>query len=360
MNKISAWTDKEDELIKTKYPLYGSKIPELQRSERAIWARARTLGVKHEEKHYQWSKEEDELLKANYAKQGSSIHGINKPRSAIISRARTLGLKSDRTVKAWTKDELDLLEKMYPQYGCNIPQLKRSKGSICEKANQMGLKNVKHATLWTKEEDTILKEKYPLKGTDIPELAHKKGKAISSKASRLNIKFLQNIWTDEENEILKNKFPTHGAKIPELLQRHTLASTRKHAYELGIKTLPKYKKDFGKYYNNKCGIPITVKDYKNSKYEFMFKDGEKVYGEYLHRYCRIQHPTLKTFRCGAKGSYCDFTTRYLYTDTESEIWTAYYEVECQKCGLKDIMTPQQMQEHFKICQQTQQEITHTN
>ena len=93
------------------------------------------------------------------------------------------------------------------------------------------------------------------------------------------------------------------------------------------------------------GLVAKVVEYQNRHnivVEFV-DDGARVHASYKDYITgTIGHPTLNP-RGRKKGTYCGFDVR--------RIDGKWFDCKCRKCGLKDIMTPRQMMEHRKKCQQ---------
>lgn len=90
------------------------------------------------------------------------------------------------------------------------------------------------------------------------------------------------------------------------------------------------------------GLKMKVIAYRlSSDIDVEFEDGEivrnKSYTSFLNG--NISHPTLSTRK---RGEFEGFETRF--------VGNRFYECTCEKCGLKEILTPQQMMEHQEICQ----------
>lgn len=93
--------------------------------------------------------------------------------------------------------------------------------------------------------------------------------------------------------------------------------------------------------NNGCRYKIVdAKTDKDVTVEFI--DGMRVKVCYSVNVAKgiIKHPTLKKV---GTGSFVGFTTKSAFTDDTG----VYYICECQACGFRDILTPDQMFEHYK-------------
>ena len=100
-----------------------------------------------------------------------------------------------------------------------------------------------------------------------------------------------------------------------------------------------------------CGLKLTITEHrKGSKKDKKnltgnFEDGTIVRFSYdTFKRGSVGHPTLKA---KMHGTFAGFTTKKAIVRSESGV---FYECTCNKCGIKDILTPQQMMEHEKICQ----------
>lgn len=95
--------------------------------------------------------------------------------------------------------------------------------------------------------------------------------------------------------------------------------------------------------NNGLRFKITQKLSKG--YKGVFEDGTEVTirdaAPFVKRY--ISHPTLKTL---SSGSFAGFKTSRRVERLGEMV---FYNCTCEKCGLKDLLTPQQMMEHQKTC-----------
>lgn len=110
---------------------------------------------------------------------------------------------------------------------------------------------------------------------------------------------------------------------------------------LGVETTPQMLK---------CGVYAIVTDivYENGEtlYLYSFEDGTTATHstDLVLRDKRntVSHPTLKIgSRQGRRGTFCNFTTRYLTGHYEE----ALYECECQICKTRNVLTTNQMMLH---------------
>ncbi len=93
------------------------------------------------------------------------------------------------------------------------------------------------------------------------------------------------------------------------------------------------------------GLSLTIDRYRTSQdCGGYFEDGTRVekFKYYKASTGHIGHPTLSSF---GHGTYMGFDTFPAFTEEK----TVYYKCKCSKCGMEDIMTPQDMMKHDKTC-----------
>lgn len=95
------WTNKEIQILKSKYPDHGSDIPELDRTNQAIRWKASKIGL-----FMGWTNEEVQLLKDKYPSQGSDIPGLSRSKQAIRAKAQKVGVRKDRKGHIQMNDQL--------------------------------------------------------------------------------------------------------------------------------------------------------------------------------------------------------------------------------------------------------------
>lgn len=96
IRKKSNWTEDENNIIKEFYIEEGinvyKRLPE--RSKQACYIRAQILGVAKMEVGIKWTADEDEILKNKYPIMGSKVAGeLHRTKYACVSRANELGIK---------------------------------------------------------------------------------------------------------------------------------------------------------------------------------------------------------------------------------------------------------------------------
>ncbi len=314
------------------------------RRKRLGWTIEKALTTPQTRKTEDWTKEEIALLQANYQKFGTNIPGLNRSKAAIMRQALRFGIVNKR---GWTKEQTEILKRDYPIYGTNIPELKEIMPSrnIAAQASRLNLRSPRR---WSDEEVKILQERYVECGANIPEL-NKTRSSIICKARKLGLKTTKGLWTEEEKQILRDKYPKHGCNIPELSHKAN-KTIMAQAKALGIKREYPYKDILNKWQNNQSGLKCKFNGYKRgNKAEFEFEDGTIVLMSLHHSDTyRVTHPAL-TSRSLKKPLFYGFKTKLILTDKSNDDWISMYECECTLCGAKEIMTPQQMMEHSKIC-----------
>lgn len=220
------WAPAADRILREKYPIQGSNIPELsQYTRRQIQSRANVLGISRE----YWSDEEDRILKENYKKHGADIPELkHKSAAAIRSRAAKLG---EVQKCAWSPQEDDLIRKLYPSAGVRIPELThRTAEAVGARARALG---VRYVGRWSAGDIGILREKYQTHGSTIPELLGRhSAQEIRIKARDLGLHTTE-YWTEEEVELLRKHYQTHGCNIPGI--NRTAKAIKGKASSLGLR-----------------------------------------------------------------------------------------------------------------------------
>ena len=149
-----------------------------------------------------------------------------------------------------------------------------------------------------------------------------------------------------DNEIIKNKYSIYGTKIPELLEKGLTEKQIEYrlveiAFHIPIST----------WIPHRCGLKIQFIYKRKGWHTIQFEDGYTINSRKMHtEIFTAKHPTLRTNqpqakRVHTKGTFAGFYTRYILTNENG----AYYSCVCQKCGLKEVMTPQQMMSHQNKC-----------
>lgn len=145
--KNKRFTEEEIEVIREKYPVGGSKlvIEYLKdRSLKSISEKARTLGIKCNNRIGKFTDEEIALLNEYYPIGGTELvkkHLSNRSAQVIYQKASELNLKTRKDL--YTEQEDDFIIKHYPKGGYEevmkfLPN--RDKSSIQQRAFKLGVK----------------------------------------------------------------------------------------------------------------------------------------------------------------------------------------------------------------------------
>lgn len=125
------WTDEEDDILITYYPLEGSRcFDRLQRSKDACYRRVSRLGIKCNNKNIKgkigngtvWTYEEDRIILQYYPIEGSlCYHRLhNRSESACKSRWNKLSEGMDKASRKWTVAEDAIIIQYYPTEGGKV------------------------------------------------------------------------------------------------------------------------------------------------------------------------------------------------------------------------------------------------
>ena len=195
LSQKEIWTEEEDEIIRRKYPQYGSNIPELKnRTRAAIVTRAQFLQIRNIETR--WNEEDVIYIRENYNKEPTEVIAkkLGKTAKQVRRKAIYLGLKSKRNL---TEDEIEIINEFYPEHGANFvaKKLNKSPSTIFAYVSKYKIRSKKHIErLWSENEISILKENYPSCGVRVKKyLSNRTEDEIRSKAHKLNIKYDKNL-----------------------------------------------------------------------------------------------------------------------------------------------------------------------
>ena len=242
------WSDEEDEIMRTYYPIEGSKVCERLdgRSVQSVQHYAMTHKIYFQNKYNwtHWTDEEIEILKKYYPIEGSKcadrLPGHTKV--AITGYAIREGIKTEnyRHNTKWTEEEIKILKDNFGKIPNNelaelIPN--RTEKAIVVRARQLQLTGPRgHYQKWTDEEIAILKEYYPKEGLKVAErLPNRTWRAVRQEAKELGVNTRRHFWTEEEDNILREHYPHEGSKTIQYLPNHTKGSMVLHAMKLGLK-----------------------------------------------------------------------------------------------------------------------------
>lgn len=148
-------------------------------------------------------------------------------------------------------------------------------------------------------------------------------KSLSKLAQAIGVKY------DRLAQYIRNGIP-----LEEAIERASKESHTDYTNEVAVM-------------NNGLHFKITKKLARG--YQGVFEDGTEITirdaTPFIKKY--IAHPTLKTW---SSGSFAGFKTSRRIDRLGDMV---FYRCTCEKCGLKDVLTPQQMMEHQKICHYTE-------
>ena len=235
------WTTQEVELLKNNYgkiSLNELKLLLPRFNSKAIYQKAKSLGLVIKKSKSTWSSKQVEILKEYYGK--LPIEELQKTKlpdksiSQIYNYAFKIGLKK---VNPWPKEYIDILKEYYgketiEQIAKRLPG--RSHYDIVQKASRLGLSNRGD---WPEEEINILREYYPEEGIGVlSRLPGRSKSAVQHMARRLGIKRNNRAeWTEEKDEIIRKYYTKESAEeVAKRLPGISPALVVKRANELGI------------------------------------------------------------------------------------------------------------------------------
>lgn len=159
------WTQKEIEILKEYYPLFGTKytetilkkeIPGFNRSYFSIKNKAVALKIKFYAR--KWSKEEIQIIHKYYIKEGlrkteNRLKELNpnwnRGKNALATKIKELGIKREAFIR-WSQEENDIIKEYYPVGGAKftenilkekIPGCKRKANAIKGQAIKLKIKS---------------------------------------------------------------------------------------------------------------------------------------------------------------------------------------------------------------------------
>lgn len=203
------WEKWEDDILIEKYPMQGSKIPELShRGMRAIHARARRLGITYVLE--EWSDEDTHFVIENYNKMTKKeiADTLNKTIPQVTGKANKLNLRKDNR---FTNDEILFVEENAPIYGAMYcsKKLKRPLESVRRVCKRYNINALKATRDWTEEDDNIIKEKYPFIGAKVVDFldGNITESQVTQRARKLGVSFDKELYYrnifDSKCELIK-------------------------------------------------------------------------------------------------------------------------------------------------------------
>ena len=244
---IGYWTDEEDEILRTYYPIEGSEAFHRLSNRTVVSCRRRVYVLKLTDGKSYWTEEEKDIIRKYYPTEGTAVYKRlnNRTRSSVMRAAQKLGVKF-REKSNWSKEEDDILKQYYPIEGkrCISRFPDKSESVVLARAFQLGLRvDESVRNLWTEDENRILIENYPLLKSKVQSLLpNKTANAIKSRARLLGLAGEANkSWTEEEHNILVEYYPKLGLSVSELLPNKTKNAINVRASKFNIKVEnPKY------------------------------------------------------------------------------------------------------------------------
>ncbi len=193
---MRSWSDEEIRILREFFPKEGNKVsrrlPGKNRVE--INSMTKELGLKWNEfrEYNSWTDEEEEILKTYYPLEGKEV-SARLPRHSLASilscaREHNLIFRSDY----WTEGEDDIIRKHYATESSDIVRMLpgRTWEAIKKRAHFIGVKSgfCGPVMKWTEDEELILRSFYPVEGKNVAErLPGRTVPAIKKRAMMLGI-----------------------------------------------------------------------------------------------------------------------------------------------------------------------------
>ena len=314
-NNIVHWTDEEDNILRTYYPIEGAKSFLRLVSRSTLQCRHRVEALELRAPDSRWTDEEIQIMQTYYYTEGTDIikRLPGRTLNGVLCKAHLLGLRCEKSKyepNYWTESELRILKEYYPAEGSNV-ELRlpgRSRQNIVAKAHAIGLSApTSKYEEWTDNKTKRLKELYAENGRlafkEFPEYPEH---VLKRKVSELGL-ISPRIWTDDEIEILTQKFSTAGENIVKYIPRHDLSSCIAKARRLGLISDSRN---------------LWTEEELNILKEYYPKEGEK---------CFIRLPGRTKEQCKATVSRLSLKVEYYsvnpWTEEEDNIIIKYYPLE---------------------------------
>jgi len=215
--------------------LYAGGVPlaeiahRLGRSQEAVGARRRALGMPARRVRPSWSEPQDRLVILATAAGLPAAEIAQRlgrsPQQVISRRRRLVGVRTapgryrpweDEAIRAAWRGELDLTELSR--------QLGRSAGALTLRARTLGLHRPAPRRRWSEAEDHALRDGYSggLSCEEISrrELPHRSPGAIAARARKLGLTSYGRLWTPSEDERLR-RLIAQGVAIERIAQALT-------------------------------------------------------------------------------------------------------------------------------------------
>jgi hypothetical protein len=248
----SRWRNEEDALLAR---FYGAGVTRrevatrLGRSEDAVDARRRALGIPARRRTRPWSSAEDALIRAatTASVPASELAArIARPFEAVRRRRRELGLAAMAASRRYSALEDDALRRAWLDGGdldALAAELGRSRESVRLRARALGLHNPKRRLRWLPGEDLLLRQAYgrgltcTAISTDV--LPGRSAGAIAARARKLGLAVYGRIWSADEDRRLMD-LAAERTPLEEAAALHfrTPEAVRGRARKLGLKPFP--------------------------------------------------------------------------------------------------------------------------
>ena len=248
----SRWRNEDDALLAR---LYGAGVTRrevatrLGRSEDAVDARRRALGIPARRRTRPWSSAEDALIRAatTAGVPASELAArIGRPSEAVRRRRRELRLAAMAASRRYSALEDDALCRAWLDGGdldALAAELGRSPESVRLRARALGLHNPKRRLRWLPGEDLLLRQAYgrgltcTAISTDV--LPGRSAGAIAARARKLGLAVYGRIWSADEDrrlvDLAAERTPLEEAAA---LHFRTPEAVRRRARKLGLKPFP--------------------------------------------------------------------------------------------------------------------------
>jgi hypothetical protein len=245
------WRNEEDALLARHYAagvVRREIAARLGRSEDALDARRRTLGIPARRGTRPWSATEDALLRAAEAAgvpASELATRIGRPPDAVRRRRRELGLAVQAPGRRYSALEDGALRRLWLAGGdlaALAVELGRSPASLRLRARALDLHSPVARLRWLPGEDLVLRQAYGLGLTctaiSDEALPGRSARAIAARARKLGIAVYGRIWSTDEHRRLAalTAERTPLEEVAALLFR-TPEAVRRRARKLGLEPL---------------------------------------------------------------------------------------------------------------------------
>ena len=239
------WQRHEDDLLRNSYER-GTPVATiarwLDRSEDAVVARRRALGLPPRRSSRVWSRGEDAVLRAasETGLTAAALAGpLDRPLNQVRARRRTLGLGRSRA-RAYTAAEDALLRDAWngnAEIGALARQLNRSPEALRLHARRLGLHRPAARPRWRPEEDAVIRDGYTSAltcGEIAALLVTRTPTAVAARAQRLGLATFARRWTPVEDARLSRILAIGSLEEAAETLVRTPEAVRRRARRLGL------------------------------------------------------------------------------------------------------------------------------